>query len=371
MRLIIDAHLDLAWNALAWKRDITLPLAELNRFEADQTDEIFRGRATVSLPEMRRGGVALCLGTLLVRTPHGGSKGIYSTMLDYPTQEMAYAVVRGQLAYYRELESRGEISIIRNVKELDAHWGLWQKQKVEEADGVVLPVGVILAMEGSDGIVNSGEVDKWFQRGLRCPSLVHYGRSAYAAGTGDDGPLTERGHRILKQFEKAGMILDVTHLSDTSFYDAIDRFSGPLIASHQNCRALVPGQRQFSDEQIKIMVEREGILGTAFDSWMLYPGWVRGKNFRQTTHREKVRMEASADHIDHICQIAGNCRHVAIGSDLDGGFGTEQTPIDLNTIADLQKIEAILSSRGYSEDEIDAIFHGNWLNYFRQHLPKD
>jgi membrane dipeptidase len=97
---------------------------------------------------------------------------------------------------------------------------------------------------------------------------------------------------------------------------------------------------------------------------MLYPGWKRGE-----TQPEVVGLTAVADHIDHVCQIAGSVKHAAIGSDLDGGFGTEQTPHDLDTIADLQKLAEILSSRNYSDADIDLIFHGNWLRFFQESLP--
>ena len=132
-----------------------------------------------------------------------------------------------------------------------------------------------------------------------------------------------------------------------------------MLASHNNCRALVPNQRQFTDEQITALIERDGIVGAALDAWMLYPGWVRGE-----TSPQVLSLAAVADHIDHVCQLAGNSSHAAIGSDLDGGYGTEQTPHDLNTIADLQKLSELLANRGYSEADIAAIFHGNWLRFF-------
>jgi membrane dipeptidase len=166
-------------------------------------------------------------------------------------------------------------------------------------------------------------------------------------------------------FEKLGMILDATHLADKSFSQALDLFGGPVLASHNNCRALVPHQRQFSDEQIRRLIDRGAVIGTALDAWMLAPGWVKGE-----TSRAVVGLEAVADHIDHICQLAGNARHAAIGSDLDGGFGTEQTPSGLDRISDLQKLDAMLASRGYSSVAIDDVFHGNWLRFFRQHLPR-
>ncbi|MCB0016103.1 MAG: membrane dipeptidase, partial [Anaerolineales bacterium] len=156
-----------------------------------------------------------------------------------------------------------------------------------------------------------------------------------------------------------------THLSEKGFFQALDHFDGPVLASHNNCRALVPGDRQFSDEQIRRLLERDAVIGVAFDAWMLHPGWKRG-----VTDRNVVDISAAVDHIDHICQLAGDCAHAAIGSDLDGGFGTEQTPKGLDRIGDLHKLIPTLRERGYSEQDVDSIFHGNWLRYFQKHLPK-
>ena len=193
---------------------------------------------------------------------------------------------------------------------------------------------------------------------------AHYGRSHYAYGTGVSGPLSEMGVELLKQFRRLGMILDVTHLSDQSMEQALDLYDGPVLASHHNCRALVPGDRQLTDDQIKRLVARDAVIGAALDAWMLYPGWERGKTLPTV-----VGLSAVADHIDHVCQLAGDAKHAGIGSDLDGGFGYEQTPHDLNTIADLQKLGVILAARSYKDADIDLIFHGNWLRFFRDNLP--
>jgi membrane dipeptidase len=220
-------------------------------------------------------------------------------------------------------------------------------------------------MEGADPIVSPAQAEKWFAAGLRCVGLAHYGPSAYAVGTGDAGPLTPAGVELLREFERLGMIVDLTHSSDPSFFGALDEFAGPVFASHNNCRALVPGDRQYSDEQIRLLIERQAVIGVACDAWMLAPGYQRG-----VTPRESITLNHLADQIDHIAQISGNANHVAIGSDLDGGFGTEQVPAEIDTIADLQKLIPILQSRGYDESDVENIFHGNWVRFFRQHLPK-
>jgi membrane dipeptidase len=358
MRRIFDGHLDLAWNALSWDRDVSGPLDAVNRRESAMIDHPARGRATTTLTEMRRGAIAACQATLLVRAkpelrrPEGHNR----LSLDHSTQSMAHSVAHGQLAYYQLLQRLGHVRILRSAADLENHWTGW--------DPTNSPIGLIIAMEGADPIVEPDHAQFWWDDGLRSVNLAHYGKSRYAVGTGDDGPLTDAGLALLKEFERLGMILDATHLSDTSFFQALDSFGGPVLASHNNCRTLVPNGRQFSDEQIKLLVSRNAVIGAALDAWMLSPGWIIGR-----TTRDVVDLSAVADHIDHICQLAGNVRHAAIGSDLDGGFGTEQVPTGLESIADLQRLGDILSDRGYSDADLDAVFHGNWLRFFREHLP--
>ncbi len=362
MRLIIDSHLDLSWNALSWNRDLTQPIAALRAIEAGMTDDDARGNGTVTLPEMRRGGAAVCCGTLLCRAK-SQPKPVRKIDLDVATQEIACAVARGQLSYYRLLAQRKELNFIENRQQLEAHWSAWS-DNARDAN-TKLPIGIILAMEGADPIVSPSQTQQWWDDGLRAVGLAHYGKSHYAVGTGDDGPLTGSGVELLKEFDRLGMILDATHSSDSSFFQAMDLFAGPVMASHNNCRALVPGDRQFSDEQLKLLIQRSAVIGVALDAWMLKPGFVIGE-----TPGSAVSLDAVADHIDHICQVAGSTRHAAIGSDLDGGFGTEQSPGGLDTIADLQKLDEILARRGYSNSDIDLIFHGNWLRFFMQALPE-
>ncbi len=159
------------------------------------------------------------------------------------------------------------------------------------------------------------------------------------------------------------MILDVTHLSDQCFDEALDIYGGPVLASHHNCRALVPDQRQLTDAQIKRLIERGAVIGTALDAWMLVPGWVRGKTRPEDAG---AKLETMVNHLDGVCQLAGNARHAAIGTDLDGGFGREQSPYDLDTIADLRGLPDLLRRRGYDSEAIRGILHGNWVRFFSQ-----
>lgn len=347
--LVIDGHLDLAMNALLWNRDLRQTVYGIREQEAEM-EEKGRAAGTVAFPELRSAGVGLCFATVIARVEQPESP-----MSGYRTHEIAYGHAQGQLAYYRELERQGIIRMISNWSALQAHLAAWR------ADEQNTPLGIVLSMEGADPIVEPDQVDAWWDDGLRMISLAHYGPSAYAKGTGVTGPLTEMGPPLLRKMEATGMILDLTHLSDQSFWEAIDVFGGPIMASHSNCRALVPGDRQLTDDMLRRMIERDAVIGAVMDAWMLYPGWVKGE-----TSNEVVSLENVVDHIDHVCQLAGNARHAAIGTDLDGGYGIEQCPHDLDTIVDLQKIPDLLRIRGYTDDDIEGIMYGNWLRLLQR-----
>lgn len=251
------------------------------------------------------------------------------------------------------------IRIVRTREDLAAWRAGW------DADPATAPFGFVLLMEGADPIVAPEQAGLWWSDGLRIVGLAHYGPSAYAFGTGSAGPLTAKGRALLKEMDGLGMMLDVSHLTDESFHEALDVFRGPVLASHSNCRALVPGDRQLDDAMIRRLIERDGVIGAAMDAWMLQPGWVRGE-----TTNEGLTLEAVVDQIDHVCQIAGNSRHAAIGTDLDGGYGIEQTPRDVDTIADVQRIGELLRGRGYGEEDVAGVMHGNWERLLDDGLPK-
>lgn len=353
--LIFDAHLDLAWNAIDWNRDLKLPVEKIRALErAAGMEGKARGQNTVAFPELRKGKVALFIATLLARLHR---PGLMPAFQRYATMDAAYASGYAQMAYYRALERQGVLRWIKDWRGLEAHLRAWQADENSQA----LPLGFILSMEGADPILSPEQIPEWWEAGLRIIGPAHYGVSPYAHGTGTEGGLFPDGPRLLKEMDKIGMILDVTHLSDQCFDEALDLFTGPVLASHHNNRTLVPNQRQLSDEQTKRLIERKAVIGAAFDNWMLHPGWVRGES-----KAELVTMERVLDHIDRVCQLAGNARHVALGTDLDGGFGREQSPCDLDTIADLQRLPEMLKGRGYSQEDIAGIMHGNWIRFFRE-----
>lgn len=349
--LVVDAHLDLAWNALQWNRDLRQSVYTIRTQEGGMTE---KGRAlnTVALPELRQGQVFLCFATLLAR-----STQVPVAHMDFQSAAQAFGIARGQLAYYRALEQQNYIRIVKNNEMLDTHVAAWQASP----DGADLPLGMVISMESADSILDPADVADWYTAGVRLIGPAHYGMGRYAGGTGVEEGFTDIGFALLDAMASEGVILDVTHLSDKSFWQALERYDGPVMASHQNCRALVPHQRQFNDEQIRAVIARGGVLGAAMDAWMLKPGWIRG-----VSTNADVGLAVVVEHIDYICQMAGNCQHVGIGSDLDGGFGYEQSPYDLETIADLQQVAVLLAVRGYQPGDIEAIMYGNWLKFLHR-----
>jgi membrane dipeptidase len=351
--LIIDAHLDLAWNALQWNRNIQHSVYTIRTGEKSVTGT-GRGQGTVALPEMRRGRVALCFGTLLAR-----STGRTIQNLDYSSPYQAYAAAQGQLAYYRALHEAGEVRLIMNRADLDDHLSTWLHWETDVSHPQP-KIGLMISMESADPILVPEQLPAWKELGVRIIGPAHYGPGRYAGGTSTELGLGFEGKQLLREMDTLGILLDLTHFSDEAFWEAMDSFGGPVLASHSNCRSLVPHQRQLDDRQIRAILSRDGVIGIALDNWMLRPGWTRGAK-----DNERITLAHVADHMDHICQLAGNSRHAALGSDLDGGFGREQSPADLDTIADLQHIPEVLAKRGYSDADIAFVMHGNWLRLLR------
>ena len=346
--LIVDSHLDIAYNALEWDRDLLQPIAKIRESEAGMGQK-GRGLGVVNFEELRRGGIGLMFVTVNCRIASMGKR-----FSGVRTQDIAYAKCMGELAYYRLMESKDVLRQVRNLAELDAHLAEW------DADPETTPLGYVLSMEGADGIVGPEQVPEWWDEGLRVVSLCHYGVSSYAHGTQAPGGLTARGRPMLEALEAAGMILDVSHLAEQAFWEAMDIFNGPVLATHNCCRALCDHDRQLDDRQIKALAGRGGVIGTALDIWMISPLWDP-----VAMDNSAITLETVVDHIDHVCQLTGSAQHAAIGTDVDGGYGKEQCPADLETIADLRKIPPILERRGYSETDIADIMHGNWVRTLR------
>lgn len=351
--ILIDAHLDLSMNALEWNRDLRQELACINLREQGLRDKPDRGNATVSLPELRKANVALVVATQIARyvAPDSSLPG-------WNSPEQAWAQTQGQLAYYKAMEKEGEMQAIRNWEELQAHWNYWNNSPEEKKK-----IGYILSLEGADSLVDLTYLDLAYEQGLRAIGPAHYGPGRYAQGTNASGKMGPQGIALLKKMQALNMILDATHLCDESFWEAMEHFHGPVWASHQNCRALVNHNRQFSDAQFLELIQRGAYIGLPLDAWMMVPHWERGIS---TPKGMGVNLEVMLDHLDHICQLAGNANHVGFGTDLDGAFGREQCPYDVHSIADLQKVPDLLRKRGYSDRDIQGICHQNFLDFLQR-----
>lgn len=355
-RFIVDAHLDLAMNAIEWNRDLKLPLDEIRQRELFMPDKPDRGNGTVCFPELRKGNIGLVVATQISRVSPPGSK-----FAGWNSPQQAWAMTQAQLAWYREMEKMDELRMIRSKTDLEEHMQYWNAGGSSEEKAI----GYILSLEGTDSLVNIDYLQEAYEYGLRAVGLSHFGPGRYAPGTRMEGRLDPKGHELLKEMAKLNLILDVTHLTDEGFEEVIDTYEGPIWASHHNVRKIVPNQRQLTDEQIKKLIARGAVIGGMLDCWAMD---VRFIDTVSDPWQLDIRLEHLVDHWDHICQLAGSSKHIGIGSDLDGIFGTEQSPWDLNSIADLQKFDAILEKRGYSDADIDGIFHGNWLSFLQRNF---
>ncbi|MDX8566383.1 membrane dipeptidase [Elizabethkingia sp. HX XZB] len=348
---IFDAHLDLSMNAMEWNRDLRNNVNLLRQLEQGMDDKPDRGRATVSFPDLRKGNVGIVVATQIARFVKTDS-----LIPGWNSPQQAWAQTQAQVAWYKCMEEEGEIVAITDRTSLQKHVALWNDGTPNDDK----PIGYILSLEGADSIVDISYLEKAYNYGLRAIGPAHYGPGRYANGTDATGKMDKKGIELLKEMERLNIILDATHLCDDAFWQALDHYNGPVWASHNNCRTLVNHNRQYDDEQIKELIARGAVIGGALDAWMLVPDWKRGVS---TPLDMQCNLETVFKHMDHICQLAGNALHVGVGSDLDGAFGTEQCPYDLDTIADLQKLVSVFRDHGYSENDLKNIFHQNWINF--------
>lgn len=368
---IFDAHLDLALNGVDWNRDLRQSVDDIRAQEtALQMTEKGRRNNTLSFPELRVAQVPVCLTTLLARQeqPIDHSFG-------WTSPQTCYAMAHAHLAYYRAMERAGYLRMLKTKSDLRSHWDLYTQSEVSQKPSTLtsqsrplgqssVPLGFILTMEGADPVLTPDTIYEFHAAGLRALGLTHYGANRYGGGTRSEVGLSIDAIELLEHCQKLGITIDVTHLSDVAFWQVIERFEGKIHASHQNARAICDWQRQFSDDQIKAVIERGGVLGVALDIIMMQNGYVRGVSSNQAT------LEQAVDQICHVRELAqGSIDHVGIGTDLDGGYGCEQTPADLNKYRDVQKLELLMLARGFNQQEIEAVFYGNWLRFFLSALP--
>lgn len=362
--LIIDGHEDIAYNALAWGRDIRLSVQTIREREAQRSGDGMQwgnpgGIAMSGLPELRRGGVGLVFGVIFTYPLRDtGTAGDHPSQ-SYRSAEEAYRAGQEQLAYYRALAQEPGVSLVLNQRDLNQLLSAWQQTTEDEK---ARPFGIVPLMEGADPIRTPQEVAQWYADGVRIVGLAWQG-TRYSGGTRMPGPLTAAGLELLAEMERVGMILDTTHMAEESFWQALDHFQGPVIASHSNCRVFTPTDRHLSDAMIRALAERDAVIGVIPGNAFLDGKWSR-------TNRFPIGLDQVVRHIDHICQITGNSLHVGIGSDIDGGFGRDETPTELDTVADLAKLADALRNAGYTEEDVVRVMSGNWRRFLERALPK-
>jgi membrane dipeptidase len=363
MPLVIDAHQDLAYNMLAFGRDYTRSVEETRRLEAGTNVPDLNGDCIVGWPEYQRGQVAAVFATLFA-TP-AKRKELYDKVA-YADAETAHRAYRNQLDVYRKLADShpDKFRLVASVKELDEVIDHWSKPAL---DGEGHPVGLIYLMEGADGIRSPRELAEWYDLGLRLIGLAWAG-TRYCGGTGDPGPLTPEGRELIAAMADFNFVLDLSHMDEAAALESLDRYEGPVMATHSNCAALMKGSdtnRHLPDRVIEGLIERDGVIGLIPLNTFLKVGWLRKNGSR----REEVPLDVLIAHIDHICQMAGDSLHAGIGSDFDGGFGLQSIPPELDSIADLQVIGSGLKARGYNDSDVENILGGNWLRFLRRNLP--
>lgn len=347
--IIVDAHEDIAWNKVTLNRDL-LETVPQKRAREGTNPWHKEGSATVGLADLLEGNVRVVFATIYVAKAFPDRTAPGKT---YATPQEAHDQGLEQLAYYAGLAMDPRVSIITSRQDLD---------KVVEAEKP--RVGLVMLMEGADPITEPENAQEWFEAGVRIVGPA-WSQTRYSGGTRAPGPLTELGRALMPQLERNGFILDTSHMAEQSFFDAMELFHGTVIASHSNCRAFIntDPDRQLSDEMIKAIVARDGVIGA-----VLYNRFVK-ENWEATARKDAVTLADVVRHVKHICDLAGNARHVGIGTDFDGGFGMESTPAEIDTVADLHKVGDTFASAGFSDDDVRNFLGGNWIRVLQKALP--
>ncbi len=363
MTLIVDAHADIAYNMLKYGRDYTRSAAETRRFEAGTQTVLDNQDTLLGWDDYQRGQVAVIFSTLFA-LPHRFRKSETEKQV-YKNFDEAHELYREQLLTYHRMTDAtpDKFRLIASCSDLNLildHWASPTSQQTGH------PVGMVVLMEGAEGIRHPSELDEWHDLGVRLIGPAWVG-TRYCGGWKEPGPLTDDGRELLSAMADYNFILDLSHMDERAAVEALDRYRGPIVATHANCAALMPNSnsnRHLSDRIIEGVIERDGVVGVVPFNSYLKVGWVSDKN-----PRSEVPLDVVVNHIDHICQLAGDSLHAGIGSDFDGGFGLQSVPPEIDTVADLQNLVSLLKARGYSETDVENILSGNWLARLKRDLP--
>ena len=360
--ILVDAHEDIAYNILNFGRDYTRAAAETRRIEKDTRSPALEhnGETLLGWPDYQRGRVAVVFSTLFV-TPIRRREGEWDKQ-SYADYDQAHHLYRTQLDVYHKLtdDHPDQFRLIGSRTDLEAVLASWAGTGVASH-----PVGLVPLMEGAEGVRTPSELEQWWEWGVRIIGPAWAG-TRFCGGTHDPGPLTDDGRELLGAMADLGFTLDLSHMDIHSARQSLDLYQGPIIASHANAAALLPGyagNRLLMDEVIQGILERDGVIGVVPYCRFLSLDWKNGDA------RDTITLETLAAHVDHICQLAGDALHVGLGSDFDGGFGLTSTPTGIDTIADLQELGPVLKAKGYNDGQVAAVLGGNWLGHLQNTLP--
>lgn len=357
--IVVDAHQDIAYNALCYGRDYQRSVFETRRREIDGALLARRGSATVGLPEAILGRVAVIFSTLFV-APDDGKLDSNWANFAYKTPREAYQLALDQVDYYSRLaDDTEQIQLIKTVPDLEAVLATW----VEGEELQQHRQGLVFLMENADPILEPKQFEEWYERGVRIVGPA-WEATRYAGGTGYPGPLTKLGYELLNVMADFNALLDLSHLAEQACLQALDYYEGAIIASHSNPRKFRNTDRHLTDTMIRRLAERDGVMGIVLYNRFLSDSWSKGDP------KSDLPLTTVVDAIDYVCQLTGNAAHVGIGSDFDGGFGMESIPDGLDTVMDILSLGILLRARGYAESDVDAVLGGNMLRKLRQTLPE-
>ncbi len=364
MHLMIDAHQDLAYNIMNFDRNYTLSAAEIREAEVGTIIPAINGDSLLGWQDYQRGQVAVLFATIFA-CPASHKVGNWDKTL-YRTPLEANKIYRKQLDIYNRLvdEHPDKYQMIFTQTELDECLERWKSSANNNLENTY-PVGIVLLIEGAEGILDPGELYEWWESGIRIIGPA-WSRTRFCGGTRAPGPVTREGWELFEVMSEIGFGLDISHMSETASIEVLDGYKGPLLASHANSRAVLKAEdndRHLSHMQIQRLVERQGIIGIIPHNPFLTSRW------EKSSPRNTVSLANVVEHIDHICQVSGNALHVGFGTDFDGGFGLQSVPAEIDTIADLQKVATGLTGMGYTDIEIDNIFSNNWKGLLKRILP--
>jgi membrane dipeptidase len=319
--MIVDAHLDIAWNAISAGRGFLSAPAP---------------GYVVSRQSLTAAGVGLVFATLYTAPAH--AKHAMQTRFVYENEREARIMAVAEVNYYRSCE----LQLIGTKGELDDYVRGWRKGQL----------AAVLLMEGADPVEVPAQLGAWTGMGVRIIGPA-WGATRYCGGTGAPGGLTDLGEQLLKAMKRKRVILDLSHMADEAVADAFALWRGPIMASHSNARALMPGDRQITDATAAEVARRGGMLGISFYAHHL-------RTSGRASLADVVR------HTVHLARAAGGPEHVGLGTDLDGGFDSRYAPF--RKLAELKELPAKLRKH-FSRAQVEGVMGGNWIEFLGRALP--